>query len=204
MRGASTEMAVQIIALYERICRVVGVQPLRQLREVLQSLADREHCVFAASDLAAAVPKCRQLPVLLSRASKSGLLRRVCKGIYLYPVRDYFAGDLLFHAAARLRAMEFNYLSLETVLSDASVIPQVPMNWITLMSSGRSHVVDCGDFGHIEFVHTVQRPAEIGGELSYDADRRLWRASVKQAIRDMRATRRSMELIDEEVLRELV
>ena len=100
--------------------------------------------------------------------------------------------------------MEFNYLSLETVLSDASVIPQVPMNWITLMSSGRSHVVDCGDFGHIEFVHTAQRPAEIGGELSYDVDRRLWRASVKQAIRDMRATRRSMELIDEEMLHELV
>jgi len=180
------------------------MQPLRQLREVLHALADREHCVFAASDFAAAVPECRQLPVLLSRASKAGVLRRVCKGIYLYPVRDYFGGDLLFHAAARLRAMEFNYLSLETVLSDASVIPQVPMNWITLMSSGRSHVVDCGDFGHIEFVHTVQRPAEIGGELSYDADRRLWRASVKQAIRDMRATRRSMELIDEEVLRELV
>jgi predicted transcriptional regulator of viral defense system len=180
------------------------VQPLRQLRETLQSLADRDHCFFTASDLAAAVPGCGQLSVLLSRATKSGVLRRVCKGVYFYPVRDYSAGHLLFHAAARLRASEFNYISLETVLSDAGVISQMPISWISLMSSGRSHVVDCGDFGKIEFVHTAQRPAEISAELTYDSDRHLWRASVKQALRDMRATRRSMELVDEEALHELV
>lgn len=180
------------------------MQPLRQLDQSLRSLADREHCVFAASDLAAAVPECGQLAVLLSRATKARVLKRVCRGIYLYPVQDYPAGNVLFHAAARLRAGEFNYLSLETVLSDAGVISQVPMNWISLMSSGRSHVVDCGDYGHIEFVHTVQRPDEVSGELAYDPDRRLWRASVRQALRDMKVTRRSLELVDEEVARELV
>jgi predicted transcriptional regulator of viral defense system len=180
------------------------MQPLKQLSETLRSLADREHCVFAASDLAAAVPGCGQLPVLLSRATKAGLLKRVCRGIYFYPVPDYPSGNLLFHAAARLRAGEFNYISLETALSDAGVISQVPMNWISLMTSGRSHVVDCGDYGNIELVHTAQRPENLGGELSYDAERHLWRASVRQAMRDMKATRRSMELVDEEVARELV
>ena len=77
------------------------MQPLRQLDQTLRVLADREHCVFAASDLAAAVPGCGQLAVLLSRAAKAGLLRRVCKGIYFYPVKDYPAGNLLHHAAAR-------------------------------------------------------------------------------------------------------
>lgn len=180
------------------------MQPMRQLADTLRSLADREHCVFAASDLAGAVPGCGQLAVLLSRATKGGLLRRVCKGIYFYPVADYPAGNLLFHAAARLRADAFNYLSLETVLSEAGVISQVPMNWISLMSSGRSHVVDCGDYGHIEFVHTAQRPDEVAGELVYDPDRHLWRASVRQAMRDMKATRRSLELVNEEVLHGLV
>jgi predicted transcriptional regulator of viral defense system len=180
------------------------MQPLRQLDQSLRALADREHCVFTASDLAAAVPGCGQLAVLLSRATKAGLLKRVCRGIYLYPVPDYPAGNVLFHAAARLRAGEFNYISLETVLSDAGVISQVPMNWISLMTSGRSHVVDCGDYGHIEFVHTVQRPNEVSSELVYDPDKRLWRASVRQALRDMKATRRSMELVDEEVAHELV
>lgn len=144
------------------------------------------------------------MAVLLSRATKSGLLRRVCRGIYFYPVPDYPSGYLLYHAASRLRASEFNYISLETVLSDAGVISQLPMNWISLMTSGRSHVVDCGDYGHIEFVHTAQRPDDVGGELTYDAERHLWRASVRQALRDMKATRRSRELVDEEVARELV
>ena len=72
------------------------------------------------------------------------------------------------------------------------------------MSSGRSHVVDCGDFGHIEFVHTAQRPEEISAELTYDPDCHLWRASVRQALRDMRATRRSIELLDTEALDEFV
>jgi hypothetical protein len=143
------------------------------------------------------------LAVLLSRATKAGLLKRICRGIYLYPVSGYAAGNLLFHAAARLRADEFNYISLETALSDAGVISQVPMNWITLMSSGRSHVVNCGDHGHIEFVHTEQRPENLAGELSFDADRHLWRASVRQAVRDMKATRRNMDLVDEEAVHEL-
>ena len=194
----------QNIALYAMFCRVNDMQPLKQLTQSLRTLADREHCVFAPSDLASAVPECDQLAVLLSRATKAGLLKRVCRGIYFYPVPDYSAGRLLFHAAARLRAGEFNYLSLETVLSDAGVISQVPMNWISLMTSGRSHVVDCGDYGHIEFVHTAQRPDAMSDALTYDPERHLWRASVRQALRDMKATRRSMELVDEEVARELV
>ncbi|MFN0127015.1 MAG: type IV toxin-antitoxin system AbiEi family antitoxin [Verrucomicrobiales bacterium] len=180
------------------------MQPLRKLGGTLRALADRDHCLFAATDLAGAVPECGQLAVLLSRAAKNGLLRRVCKGIYLYPEAGYRAGHLLYHAAARMRANEFNYLSLETVLSDAGVISQVPINWISLMSSGRSHVVDCGDYGHIEFVHTAQRPDAIAGELVYDPDRRLWQASVGQALRDMKATRRSLELVDEEALHGVV
>jgi predicted transcriptional regulator of viral defense system len=180
------------------------MQPHKQLAQLLQRLTDREHCVFSASDLAAAVPDCGHAAGLLSRATKAGLLKRICKGIYLYSVPDYPAGHLLFHAAARVRAGEFNYISLETVLSDAGVISQVPMNWISIMTSGRGHVVDCGDYGHIEFVHTAQRPDDLRGELTYDPDCRLWRASVRQALRDMKATRRSLELVDEEAAREFV
>jgi len=177
---------------------------MKRLARVLGSLADREHCVFASSDLACAVPESTQLGVLLSRSVKAGLLQRVCRGIYWYPVPDYPLGNLLLHAAARLRAGELNFLSLETVLSDEGVISQVPMNWITLMTSGRSHVVNCGDYGHIEFVHTDQDPADVAGELAWDQESHLWRSSVRQALRDMRATRRSLDLVDMEVADEPV
>ena len=180
------------------------MQPLRKLRDTLQSLADRDHCLFAGADLAAVVPECKQMPVLLSRAVKAGVLRRICKGIYFYPVRDYPLGNLLFHAAARRRAGDFNYMSLETVLSDAGVISQVPMQWITVMTSGRSHIVDCGEFGHIEFIHTARKPRDLADELAYDLGRHLWRATVALAIRDMKVTRRSMDLVAAEDLHELV
>ncbi len=85
---------------------------------------------------------------------------------------------VLYHAASRLRAGAFNYPSLETVLSDAGVIPQIPMNWITLMTVGRTYTYDCGDFGNIEYVHTKKKPKILAKELHYDSRCRLWRASV--------------------------
>jgi hypothetical protein len=114
----------------------------------------------------------------------------------------YPAGLVLFHTAAKLRADGFNYLSLETVLSDAGVISQIPLNWITLMSSGRSHIVSCAEFGHIEYIHTKRRPVDVADQLSYDQDCHLWRASVKLALQDMKLTRRSTDLIDWEAASE--
>ena len=183
---------------------LLAMQPIRKLEKVLDSLADAEHYLFASSDLEAALPARPGLAVLLSRAQKAGVLKRVCRGVYLYPRVNYPRGMLLFHAAARLRASGFNYISLETALSDSGVISQAPINWITLMSSGRSQVVDCGDFGRIEYVHTAQLPGRLTEELTYDTERRLWRASARLALRDMRATRRTRDLVNPEVVHELV
>ena len=180
------------------------MSPMKTLISTLRDLADAESCVFSASDLAGVLPGCGQVAVVLSRAVKAGVLRRVGRGIYFYPVPGYRQENLLFHAAAKLRAGELNYLSLETVLSEAGVISQIPMNSITLMSSGRSHVVRCGYYGRIEFVHTEQRAGDLVGRLSYDRERRLWIASAQQAMRDLRVTGRSRELVNEEVLGELV
>lgn len=163
---------------------------------MLTELADSTRYLFALSDIQAALPPGCDVAALLCRAAKAGILKRVCRGLYLYPRVDYPSGLLLFHAAARLRADGFNYISLETALSDAGVISQIPVNFITLMSSGRTNLIDCGDFGRIEFVHTRRSANELADQLSYDATCRLWRASIPLALRDMRATRRSLDLID--------
>jgi hypothetical protein len=180
------------------------MQPMKQLEQILATLADSEHYLFALSDLHGAFPDYKGLAVLLSRAEKAGLLKRVCRNIYLYPRVDFQSGLVLFHTAARLRAGTFNYISLETALSDAGVISQIPINTVTLMSSGRSQVIRCGDFGRLEFVHTVKQPGELADQLVYDPACRLWRASVSLALRDMRATRRNKDLIDWEAVHELV
>ena len=180
------------------------MQSIRQLERVLADLATSERYLFTAADLRPACSPSANPAVLLSRAVKAGILRRVCRGIYLYPRVDYPRGDILFHAASLLRANAFNYISLETALSDAGFISQIPIDRVTLMSSGRTNVFDCGDFGCIEFVHTNRRPDILAGQLTYDPACRLWRASPALALRDMRATRRDLSLVNPEVARELV
>jgi len=179
-------------------------QPSRKLAAILRELTDPERYLFTLDDLRGALPELSAgaLKTLLSRCCKNGLLQRVCRGLYLYPAVDYPRGLLLFHAAARLRASAFNYLSLETVLSDAGVISQVPMNWITLMSSGRSNLIRCHPWGTIEFVHTGKRPELLADRLTYDPRCRLWRASVSLALQDMKDTRRNLELVDPEAAHE--
>jgi len=182
------------------------MQPIRQLARILENLADNKHYLFSLQDLRAAIPKqsLASFKALIGRALKNGLLKRVCRGIYLYPKVDYPSGLLLYHTAARLRAHEFNYISLESTLSDAGVISQIPLNWITLISSGRSYIIDCGRFGHIEFIHTKRSPESVASQLNYDPRCRLWRASVALALKDMALTRRNMDLVDMELAHELI
>lgn len=182
------------------------MQPINQLSQTLRHLADIEHYLFSLYDLSAVLPDLSPsaFKALIGRAVKKGLLLRVCRGLYLYPDVDYPEGVLLYHTAARLRSSEFNYISLESVLSDAGVISQIPMNWVTLMSTGRSYIVDCGDFGHIEYIHTKKLIKRVESEVFYDERCRLWRASVVLALQDMADTRRNMDLIDWEVVDEFI
>jgi len=182
------------------------MQPIKQLAKILAELANEEHYLFSIADLKGAMPEQSQggFKALIYRGVKDGLLKRICRGLYLYSAVEYVSGLILFHAAARLRAGELNYISLETVLSDSGVISQIPINWITLMSSGRSHIVNCGAFGHIEFVHTKKLPENLTDQLIYDSHCHLWRASVALAIKDMQATRRKTDLIDWSAANEFV
>lgn len=181
-------------------------QPLERLYQGLDTLATSERYLFTPADMRVLVGDISDgaYRALLSRAEKAGKLERVCRGLYLYHPAKPVLGLVLFHAAARLRAHEFNYISLETALSDAGVISQIPINWLTLLSSGRSHVMDCGRWGKIEFIHTRQAAADLAPRLHYDARCRLWRASVPQALRDMRRHRRNLDLIDWSVANEFV
>lgn len=182
------------------------VQPIRILSQALRSLATPQACLFTPVDLRVLLPDSSEaaFKTLLSRAVSDGVLQRVCRGLYRVALPGSDVGHLLHHAVSKLRPLGLNYLSLESVLSDAGVISQIPMQRITVMSSGRSGVIDCGPWGSIEFVRTRQRAEDLAGQLHYDPACRLWRASVAQALRDMRVTHRNMDLVDRSVADELV
>jgi len=180
--------------------------PLNLLSKILRAFATQERYLFTLSDLAGVLPNHSRsaLLVVLSRAVKSGLLQRICRGMYLYPDTDPHDGLLLYHVAARLRAGDFNYLSLESVLSDAGVISQIPIGWITLMSSGRNRIVDCGQYGRIEYIHTNRTVARVATQLQWDGRIRLWRASVELALTDLKHTHRSTDLVDWDIANEFI
>jgi len=182
------------------------MQPLKQLLVTLRQLATPQACLFTPADLRSVVPQLSDAAfnTLLSRAVSSGHLQRICRGLYRYDTYPSSLPFSLSQAATKLRPMDLNYLSLETVLSDSGVISQIPMNRIMVMSSGRSSIFDCHHWGSIEFVHTQQKPSSLVEHLHYDTQNNMWRASVKQALRDMKATHRSTDLIDWSVANELI
>ena len=174
------------------------MQPIRQLMDTISRLANPQACLFTPTDLRSILPDHSELAfkTLLSRTVRDGHLARVCRGVYLYKKATPDHGLILPHAVSKLRPQSLNYLSLESILSEAGLISQIPMNRIMVMSSGRSGVIDCGPWGSIEFVKTKQEANQLVGQLVYDPKNRLWRASVAQALRDMRATHRSLDLIN--------
>jgi hypothetical protein len=182
------------------------MQPIKYMSQWLSAHADNQHYLFTSNDLRALCHKLSDtaFKTLLSRAVRSGVLVRLCRGLYLYKSKLPSDGLLLFHAAACLRADNFNYISLETLLSEVGVISQIPIAWVSIMSSGRSSIISCGDFGTIEFVHTDQKPENLIHQLTYDERCGLWRANVPLALRDMKATHRNTDLINWEVANELV
>lgn len=182
------------------------MQPIKHLNQWLSENADNNHYIFTLRDLRPLFTELSEasFKTLLSRAVRSKVLTRLCRGLYLYPKAQPNDGLVLFHTAAILRADEFNYISLETALSDAGVISQIPMNWISIMSSGRSNTISCVDFGTIEFVHTNQKPDDLINNLTYDHSCGMWRANAGQALRDMKATHRNTDLIDWDIANELI
>jgi len=177
------------------MCILAVVTHLRTIEKELRRLANENNYLFSVTDLRVLLPVLSDVAFksLLHRLCKNGYLHRVVKGLFLYPHAPFSSGDVLFHVAAKLRNAHFNYLSLETVLSREGVISQIPIQWISLMSSGRSYRIICNGYGTIEFVHTKRKPSQLLQHLTYDPLLRLWVADTYLAIEDMKNTHRSLE-----------
>ena len=176
---------------------------VKYLREILEKFSDDKNCIYTVPDLRQVFPghKDASISQILSRAVKQGFMERICKGYYLYNKVRYVPCDVLVAVAARMRADHFNYISLENVLSSHSIISQQMPNWLTIMTTGRSGVIDCGRFGTIEFIHNNRSDDEIVGNLVLTADMAMPEANDKLAYSDLKRCRRqSLELVDRKEL----
>ncbi len=133
----------------------------------------------------------------LHRLTASGLLVRAARGVFVYGFSDQPKPYLLEEIAVALRRGEYAYLSLESALSEYGIISQVPIDRITVMTTGRKREFQT-PYGVIEFIHT-DRDVETILDGTRDVGRPLPLATPERALGDLRRVGRNTHLIDLEI-----
>jgi predicted transcriptional regulator of viral defense system len=133
----------------------------------------------------------------LTRLVSAGILYRPARGVYVYALSHHFnSSGTLQLIAKTLRSGEYNYVSLESALSAYGLISQIPVDRLTIMTTGRKGVYKTR-FGTIEFTHTKRSVSEILESIE-KTDQPLRIANQKAALRDLRRVGRNMHLVTAE------
>lgn len=152
--------------------------------------------VFTIADLRVLFPDDRDdaLSEALRRLVKDGILIRAAKGIYVYAFGNPDRGRILENVASAFRRGEQIYISLESALSLYGIISQIPIDHLTLMTTGKKGTLRT-PWGTIEMTHTARGVIDaVTGTVKTDGPLRL--ASPATALRDLRRVGRNMHLVD--------
>lgn len=141
----------------------------------------------------------RSLNDSLARFVKTGLLERVARGVYVYGLsKNKRSSRTIEHIATALRRGDYNYISLESALSSYGVISQIPVDRLTLMTTGVKGTYKT-DYGVIEFTHTKRSIKDILKHI-ISTERPLRIASKVAALRDLKRVGRNTHLVDMEAM----
>ena len=138
----------------------------------------------------------------LNRHVKAGLIKRACRGVYVNEHANSFDGYVIEHIAIALRSGEYNYVSLESALSEYGEISQIPMDRLTVMSTGRSGTYKTC-YGIVEFTHTKRSASDVLKNSRVVSKRPLRIATREAALRDLRRVGRNLHLVRRENATEL-
>ncbi len=172
--------AIQRLAAYDKKGRYIFTK--KDLTKVFQEDSDRA------------------LQAGLKRLVQRGVLVRAAKGIYVYALSRNKGSDTLEQIAKTIRRGEYNYVSLESALSEYGAISQIPIDRLTVMTTGRKGQYKT-PFGVIEFTHTKRAVPDIISNINA-VGRPLKVAGKFEAYRDLKRVGRNTHLVDERILNE--
>lgn len=132
----------------------------------------------------------------LQRLVAKDILIRAIKGVYVFGLSRHKGGHTLEFIARVMRRGEYNYVSLESALSEYGVISQIPIDRLTVMTTGRKGEYKT-PFGTLEFTHT-QRPVNELISSMVDVGRPLRMATKRAALRDLKRVGRNTHLVNED------
>lgn len=156
--------------------------------------------VFTRKDLAKVFLEDSQktLQEGINRLRKHGILEGVARGIYCYALSRTPDPHLLEKIARAMRRGEYNYISLESALSEYGAISQIPVDRLTVMTTGRKGTYRT-PYGTIEFTHTRRCVGDLL-ERMRDVSRPLKMATPNAAWADLKRVGRNTHLVETEVL----
>lgn len=163
---------------------------------VLSEWDTRGRYVYTKHDLAKLFPgdSPKTLTEGVRRLVKSGLLEHVCRGIFVYTLARSRDSYTIERVAKALRRGEYNYISLESALSEYGIISQIPVDRLTVMTTGRKGVHHTS-YGTIEFTHTKRSVRKILAIIK-DVGRPLRVATPQAAWRDLKRVGRNTHLVN--------
>ena len=153
--------------------------------------------VFTKGDLAKLFDEPEaSLNKTLERLVSTDVLVRAAQGVYVFGYSAHLGAYTIEHIAQTLRRNDYNYLSLESALSEWGVISQVPIDRLTVMTTGRKGEFKT-PFGVIEFTHTEMNPEYILQNTVKRDSHPLPIANVDLALANQRRVGRNVFLIEE-------
>lgn len=153
-------------------------------------------CVYTKNDLRVIFhnESERGLEKSLSRLTKSGVLERVAKGVYVFSHTKNSRTHLIENIAHKLRFGEVNYISLESALSQYGQISQIPVGLLTVMTTGREGKYKT-PYGVIEFTHTKRNVSQVLKRCSYGVNHPLAMATETAALEDLKRVGRNVNML---------
>ena len=169
-----------------------------QASRIFEGWARKGRTLYSKNDLRMLFDEAKEttLNAGINRLVAAGILERVAQGLYHYPPMEPSDEPpfLIERIANTLRRGEHCYLSLESALSAHGWISQIPMDLITVMTTGREGLFET-PYGRIEFTHTERGPAEIMKGTRQAKDNPLRIALPEFAYEDLRRTNRNLYLV---------
>ena len=174
-----------------------------QLAEAARQLAYHDQqgqYIFTQQGLAKifAQDSARALRAGLARLVQQSMLLRVTRGVYVNAQSRHLGPDTLARIAVFVRQGEYNYVSLESALSEYGVISQMPLDRLTVMTTGRKGEY-ATPFGTLEFTHTRRSVADVLAGCR-QVGRPLRLATRAVAWRDLKRVGRNLHLVDQSQL----
>ena len=131
----------------------------------------------------------------LSDCVKAEVVRRVAPGIFESRLTPAEPSTAIYKIVKKLRGGFINYISLESQLSHAGDISQIPIDRLTVVTNGRKGTFST-PYGVIELTHTKKSIHKIAPNLYFDKDINMYRAKAVQSITDLKDCNRNLHMLE--------